>query len=150
MREECVKHYTDLVAFLQIMLSEKDINPMRPWDMELPKFINDPRYRGVKTLRERRDLFDDHCKHLVRERRAKKAAGGQTKADVSTFCIAIHPLSILTVEHFCRTACHRVSSIVGVGSEINADSLGRLPPKVQERLSFPRIWKRRSRARKGI
>lgn len=57
---------------------------MRPWDMELPKFINDSRYRGVKTLRERRDLFDEHCKHLVRERRAKKAANGQVKADVSS------------------------------------------------------------------
>lgn len=66
------------------MLSEKDINPMKPWDMELPKFINDSRYRGIKTLRERRDLFDEHCKHLVRERRAKKAASGQVKADVSS------------------------------------------------------------------
>ena len=64
------------------MLAEKDINPMRPWDMELPKFIGDPRYKAVKTLRERRDLFDDHCKHIVRERRAQKAAGGVKKSDV--------------------------------------------------------------------
>lgn len=28
------------------MLAEKDIQPMAPWDMELPKFITDPRYLG--------------------------------------------------------------------------------------------------------
>jgi transcription elongation regulator 1 len=26
------------------MLGEKNINPMAPWDMELPKFVADPRY----------------------------------------------------------------------------------------------------------
>lgn len=30
----------------QAMLGEKDINPMAPWEMELPKFIADPRYSG--------------------------------------------------------------------------------------------------------
>lgn len=33
-----------LIHRLQAMLSEKDISPMAPWDNELPKFINDPRY----------------------------------------------------------------------------------------------------------
>ena len=68
-----------------MMLAEKDINPMRPWDMELPKFINDTRYKGVKNLRERKDLFDEHCKHLIREKRAKKRNEGETKVNVSLF-----------------------------------------------------------------
>ena len=66
-----------------MMLTEKDVNPMRPWDAELPKIINDPRYKGVKSLRERKELFDEHCKHLVREKRAKKNKQGDREADVS-------------------------------------------------------------------
>lgn len=33
-------------ALYMALLGEKDINPMAPWDAELPKFINDPRYHG--------------------------------------------------------------------------------------------------------
>lgn len=74
------------IALFRTMLAEKDINPMKPWDMELPKFISDPRYKAVKSLRERRDLFDEHCKHKVREARLLKAATGQKqkKADPAT------------------------------------------------------------------
>lgn len=79
---------------------------MAPWDMELPKFINDPRYLGelqslcgnllsrlssaflaaVKQLRVRRDLFDEFCKAKIREQRAakKRAAesAGAARVDV--------------------------------------------------------------------
>lgn len=66
----------EAIALFKTMLAEKDINPMKPWDMELPKFINDSRYKAVKQLRERRDLFDEFCKLKIRENRAKKAANG--------------------------------------------------------------------------
>ncbi|CAD6581997.1 MAG: hypothetical protein CYPHOPRED_001762 [Cyphobasidiales sp. Tagirdzhanova-0007] len=74
----------EAIALFKMMLAEKDINPMRPWDMELPKFINDTRYKGVKNLRERKDLFDEHCKHLIREKRAKKRNEGETKVNPAT------------------------------------------------------------------
>ncbi|KAM0752098.1 hypothetical protein T439DRAFT_379217 [Meredithblackwellia eburnea MCA 4105] len=71
-------------AMFKIMLSEKDIQPMAPWDMELPKFVNDPRYSAVKLGKDRRDLFDEFCKEKIRaQRAAKKAAAeaGAPKAD---------------------------------------------------------------------
>lgn len=71
----------------QAMLSEKEIQPMAPWDMELPKFVNDPRYNAVRQLKDRRDLFDEFCKIKIREQRAAKKAAleGGVKVDVSTF-----------------------------------------------------------------
>ncbi|SGZ28696.1 BQ5605_C027g10412 [Microbotryum silenes-dioicae] len=66
---------TETLGFfwVQAMLGEKEINPMAPWDMELPKFINDPRYTAVKQLKDRRDLFEEFCKEKLREIRAAKA-----------------------------------------------------------------------------
>jgi len=65
------------------MLSEKNIQPMAPWDMELPKFVNDPRYTAVRQLKDRRDLFDEFCKIKIREQRAAKKAAleGGVKVD---------------------------------------------------------------------
>lgn len=74
----------EAIALFKTMLEEKDINPMRPWDMELPKFINDSRYQALKTMRERRDVFDEFCKQKVRENRAKKNAASQAKMDPVT------------------------------------------------------------------
>ncbi|KAM0787358.1 hypothetical protein ACM66B_003444 [Microbotryomycetes sp. NB124-2] len=77
----------EAAAFFKAMLAEKDIDPMAPWDMELPKFINDPRYLAVKQLRNRRDLFDEFCKDKIREMRAAKkraAEGGAPKIDPTT------------------------------------------------------------------
>lgn len=37
-------------ALYMALLAERDINPMAPWDAELPKFINDPRYHGSYLL----------------------------------------------------------------------------------------------------
>ncbi|SCZ93800.1 BZ3500_MvSof-1268-A1-R1_Chr6-3g08893 [Microbotryum saponariae] len=69
------KSDTETLGFfrVQAMLGEKEINPMAPWDMELPKFINDPRYTAVKQLKDRRDLFEEFCKEKLREIRAAKA-----------------------------------------------------------------------------
>ena len=53
---------------------------------------------AVKALRERRDLFDEHCKHKVRENRLKKAAAGQQKADVRISLSSARVFSILVTD----------------------------------------------------
>ncbi|GAA6056664.1 hypothetical protein JCM3770_006335 [Rhodotorula araucariae] len=76
----------EAAALYKVLLSEREINPMAPFETELPKFVNDPRYHAVKTTRERRDLFDEFCKEKIREQRAarKKAAASGIKVDPLT------------------------------------------------------------------
>ncbi|GAA5838206.1 hypothetical protein JCM9279_004156 [Rhodotorula babjevae] len=64
----------EAAAMFKVLLSEKDINAMAPFESELAKFVNDPRYHAVKTTRERRDLFDEFCKEKIRAQRAAKKA----------------------------------------------------------------------------
>ncbi|MBW0549587.1 hypothetical protein O181_089302 [Austropuccinia psidii MF-1] len=64
----------ELKAMFKAMLLEKDINPMAPWDNELPKFVMDSRYLAVSSMKERRDLFDEFCKEKIRQQRAAKVA----------------------------------------------------------------------------
>ncbi|TNY17884.1 peptide-binding protein [Rhodotorula diobovata] len=73
----------EAAAMFKVLLSEKDINPMAPFESELAKLVNDPRYHAVKSTRERRDLFDEFCKEKIREQRAakKKAAASGIKVD---------------------------------------------------------------------
>ncbi|SCV67476.1 BQ2448_5087 [Microbotryum intermedium] len=116
------------MALFKAMLGEKEINPMAPWDMELPKFINDPRYTArpslnaaVKQLKDRRDLFEEFCKEKLREIRAAKAKaaaeGPLSKKDVSEmiFCTwkvvriadlasAIHPQPLTAYRELLETA----------------------------------------------
>ncbi|GAA5965583.1 hypothetical protein JCM3765_004742 [Sporobolomyces pararoseus] len=68
----------EAAALYKVLLEEKDINPMAPFENELPKFVNDPRYHAVKTQRDRRDIFDEFCKEKIRERRAAKAKLAQS------------------------------------------------------------------------
>ncbi|GAA5990836.1 hypothetical protein JCM10908_000039 [Rhodotorula pacifica] len=76
----------EAAALFTVLLSEKDINPMAPFESELPKFVNDPRYHAVKGQKERRDLFDQFCKDKIREQRAAKrrAAESGVKVDPLT------------------------------------------------------------------
>ncbi|KAK4702407.1 transcription elongation regulator 1, partial [Phenoliferia sp. Uapishka_3] len=88
----------EAAAMFKAMLGEKDISPMAPWDMELPKLINDSRYSAVKLLKDRRDLFDEFCKEKIRDiRAAKKAAqeAGGPKVDVSILPVLEGKLSKL-------------------------------------------------------
>ncbi|GAA5941470.1 hypothetical protein JCM3775_004934 [Rhodotorula graminis] len=64
----------EAAAMFKVLLSEKDINAMAPFESELAKFVNDPRYHAVKSTRERRDLFDEFCKEKIRAQRAAKKA----------------------------------------------------------------------------
>ncbi|GAA5873908.1 hypothetical protein JCM1840_000224 [Sporobolomyces johnsonii] len=85
-RERLEVSQVEAAALYKILLGEKDINPMAPFENELPKFINDPRYHAVKSTRDRRDLFDEFCKEKIREQRAakKKLAEHGVKVDPLT------------------------------------------------------------------
>ncbi|KAG2219365.1 hypothetical protein INT45_006073 [Circinella minor] len=54
------------------MLSEKEISPFSTWERELPKLINDERYNLIQPLSKRKNLFDNFCRILVQEHKAKK------------------------------------------------------------------------------
>ncbi|KNZ45981.1 hypothetical protein VP01_764g7 [Puccinia sorghi] len=69
----------ELKATFKAMLLEKSIDPMAPWDNELPKFVTDARYLALPSMKERRDLFDEFCKEKIRQQRAAKQAA--PKAD---------------------------------------------------------------------
>ncbi|GAA6009250.1 uncharacterized protein JCM10292_000748 [Rhodotorula paludigena] len=85
-RERLEVNQIEAAALYKVLLSEKDINPMAPFETELSKFVNDPRYHAVKNTRDRRDLFDEFCKEKIREQRAarKKAAESGVKVDPLT------------------------------------------------------------------
>ena len=40
---------------------------MHPWDVCLPKFIQDPRYVLLPSVTARREAFDEYCKERARE-----------------------------------------------------------------------------------
>ena len=64
--ECCIRLLLD-ITFSKTLLREKDINPLHPWDMSLPKFVNDPRYVLLPSIATRRDAFDEYCKERARE-----------------------------------------------------------------------------------
>ncbi|KAJ7744447.1 hypothetical protein DFH07DRAFT_924950 [Mycena maculata] len=49
------------------LLKEKDINPLHPWDVALPKFVSDPRYVLLPSVSTRREAFDEYCRDRARE-----------------------------------------------------------------------------------
>ncbi|KAF8165360.1 Hsp90 protein-domain-containing protein [Crassisporium funariophilum] len=56
-------------ALFKTLLREKDINPLHPWDISLPKFVSDPRYVLLPSVAARREAFDEYCKERARELR---------------------------------------------------------------------------------
>ncbi|KAF9058208.1 hypothetical protein BJ165DRAFT_1426379 [Panaeolus papilionaceus] len=56
-------------ALFKTLLREKDINPLHPWDISLPKFISDPRYILLSSVAARKEAFDEYCKERARELR---------------------------------------------------------------------------------
>lgn len=57
------------ITSLKTLLREMDINPLHPWDMSLPKFVNDPRYVLLPSITTRREAFDEYCKERAYELR---------------------------------------------------------------------------------
>ncbi|GAA5917353.1 hypothetical protein JCM8208_007396, partial [Rhodotorula glutinis] len=81
----------EAAAMFKVLLSEKDINAMAPFETELAKFVNDPRYHAVKSTRERRDLFDEFCKEKIRAQRAAKKAAAASGIKVDPL-VGFHAL----------------------------------------------------------
>ncbi|MCO5590198.1 hypothetical protein L7F22_044167 [Adiantum nelumboides] len=50
-----------------------EINPMAPWDKELPKFVNHRDYTVLKELSDKEDAFNEWCRLRIREKRAGKS-----------------------------------------------------------------------------
>ncbi|PKI84309.1 hypothetical protein MVES_001534 [Malassezia vespertilionis] len=48
-----------------------EVNPMAPWDQELPKFVHLPAYSSLRSSRDREDVFNEWCKLRLREKREK-------------------------------------------------------------------------------
>ena len=49
-------------ALFKSMLEDYDINPLIPWDLALPIFIKDERYRALKNTEDRQMAFDEYCR----------------------------------------------------------------------------------------
>ena len=45
------------------------MNPLHPWDLSLPLFVNDPRYVLLSSVSARKDAFDEYCRERARELR---------------------------------------------------------------------------------
>ncbi|GAA6039894.1 hypothetical protein JCM8097_006787 [Rhodosporidiobolus ruineniae] len=93
----------EAAALYRVLLSEKDINPMAPFETELPKFVADPRYHAVRNNRDRRDIFEEFCKEKIREQRAakKKLAESGKKVDPLTAYRALLTSSVTSTRtHF--------------------------------------------------
>lgn len=52
-----------------------EVNPMAPWDNELPKFVHLSDYTVLANLRDRQDAFNDWCKLRLREKREQRKSG---------------------------------------------------------------------------
>ncbi|CAO3670389.1 unnamed protein product [Umbelopsis vinacea] len=70
--EQAVEAFTEL-------LSESDVSPFATWEMELPKFIADPRYKSIKSLSRKKALFDNFCRVLVQQRKNKQQSESKSK-----------------------------------------------------------------------
>lgn len=63
--------------------TSSEINPMAPWDKELPKFVHKQEYSALSNLRDRQDAFNDWCKARLREKREQKRARPQASTNGS-------------------------------------------------------------------
>lgn len=52
--------------------TKDEINPMAPWDKELPKFVHLSNYTSLSQLKDRQDAFNDWCRDRLREKRQMK------------------------------------------------------------------------------
>ncbi|EMD40829.1 hypothetical protein CERSUDRAFT_91575 [Gelatoporia subvermispora B] len=68
-------------ALFKTLLREKDINPLHPWDMSLPLFINDPRYVFLPSVSARREAFDEYCRDRARELRQSQVKKEKEASD---------------------------------------------------------------------
>jgi transcription elongation regulator 1 len=67
-------------ANMQALLMEKNISPFAPWDQSLPLFINDPRYILLSSEKDRREVYEEHCRDVGRARRLNKTSANAAAA----------------------------------------------------------------------
>jgi len=59
---------------------------MHPWETSLPLISSDQRYEQLKNslqLHSQRDIFEEHCKAVLKERKAAKESSGGAEADTN-------------------------------------------------------------------
>lgn len=59
-------------AWFTEMLREKKVSSFSTWELELPKFADDPRYSAISSVKEKKALFEEYCKNRVQEEKAEK------------------------------------------------------------------------------
>ncbi|CAO1614524.1 unnamed protein product [Sympodiomycopsis kandeliae] len=58
--------------------TKDEVNPMAPWDKELPKFVYKSEYTSLGQLKDRQDAFNDWCRDRLKEKRELKRKGQTT------------------------------------------------------------------------
>ena len=62
------------------------VTPFSRWERELPKLVNDARYKAIDKPKDRRQIFDDFCKNVAEEqKRSKERKEQQAAAAVPAF-----------------------------------------------------------------
>jgi len=54
------------------LLRDCKVSAFSTWEKELPKIATDPRYTMVKSLRERKAVFENYCKNRIHEETVEK------------------------------------------------------------------------------
>ncbi|KAG8830615.1 hypothetical protein FRC17_004622 [Serendipita sp. 399] len=76
----------EATALFKSLLQERDINPMIPWETTVSAFGNDESYGTVSKVlstASQRDIFEEYCKEVIKERRKAKSeeTTGKTPLD---------------------------------------------------------------------
>lgn len=79
-REEGMALFKHMLSALND--TPQEINPMAPWDAELPKFVHKSEYAALPTSQERQDAFNEWCRDRLRQKREQKK-NGSAKAGAS-------------------------------------------------------------------
>ncbi|KAN0060809.1 hypothetical protein ACQY0O_007468 [Thecaphora frezii] len=78
--------------------TSNEVNPMAPWDKELPKFVHQPAYSILPQLRDRQDAFNEWCKLRIREKRALKASAATSTTPRNGSTDTAHPAKSAPVD----------------------------------------------------
>ena len=56
------------------------VTPFSRWERELPKLVDDTRYKAIDKPKDRRQIFDDFCKNVAEEQKRSKERKEQQAA----------------------------------------------------------------------
>lgn len=83
-REESLALFKHMLSTLNG--TPQEINPMAPWDAELPKFVHRSEYAALSALRDRQDAFNEWCRERLRQKREQRKNGGQASGSAYAAC----------------------------------------------------------------